>query len=275
MMIDDDRILEGRSIERPQSKIDGLSVCVVAHNEEDNIAAVMGSAAGWVGEIVVLDCESTDRTAEIARGLGATLYEHPNGIPEASKNAAADLAVNEWILMLDADELIPEPLWLEIAATIARNPVENAFRIPRRNFYFGVPLLHGGQYPNHQLRLFRRGLCRYPGVGIHEYPVVDGATGELRNPFDHHPYPTYEVWIRKLDYYTMMGARQLEERNVPITPRTIRRYMITRPLRRWFERLILKKGISDGVPGVLAATSDLFTNILSFGRYWMGKNRQP
>jgi glycosyltransferase involved in cell wall biosynthesis len=252
-----------------KSKIENLTVCIVTHNEEENIATAVGSVAGWAGEIVVVDCESTDRTMEIARELGVALYEHPNGIPEVSKNAAADLATREWVFLLDADEIIPEALWEEIAATIARNPSENGFRTPRRNFYFGVPLMHGGQYPNRQLRLFRRGRGRYPGVGIHEYVMVDGTVGELRNPFDHHPYPTYEVWIKKLDFYTRMGALALEERNVPITSRTIRRNMITRPLRRWFERLIVKKGIRDGVPGVLAAASDLITNIMSFGRYWM------
>ena len=233
----------------------------------------MRSALGWGGEIMVLDCESTDRTAEIARELGAVVYEHPNSVPEANKNAAIDRARNEWIFILDADEVVPEPLWREIAATVARNPVENGFRVPRRNFYFGVPLVHGGQYPNRQIRLFRRERCRYPGVDIHESLIVDGKIGDLQHSFDHHPYPTYDVWIKKLDYYTRMGAWQLEERNVPITSRTIRRYMITRPLRRWFERLSLKKGIRDGVPGVLAATSDLVTHIMSFGRYWMTKNR--
>jgi hypothetical protein len=156
----------------------------------------------------------------------------------------------------------------EIEELLAGTPRENGFKVPRRNFYFGSPLSHGGNYPDRQLRLFRRGRGSYPGVGYHERLIVDGEVGELRHPFDHHPYPTFEVWFQEFDRYTRHGALVLEKEGVPITPAMIRHHMITRPMRRWLERLFLKGGIKDGVPGVLAATFDLMTNVVSFGRYW-------
>ncbi len=246
-----------------------VSVCIVAHNEADNIERAILSAQGWAEEIVVVDCESTDGTGELALRLGANVYQRPNIIPEANKNASFDCATCEWIFSLDADELIPKELWQEIATLIHRAPAENGFKIPRRNFYFGQPLRYGGAFPDRQLRLFRKGLGRYPGKGYHERINVQGATGELQTPFDHHPYPTFEIWLRKFDFYTKYAASVLEQRNVPITSGSIRHHMITRPLRRWFERLFLKRGIKDGVPGVLAASFDLMTNIVGFGRYWM------
>lgn len=251
-----------------------VSVCIVAHNEEATIADAIGSVKGWCGEIIVLDCESSDRTGEIARSLGVIVHNHRNMVPEANKNACVDFATREWIFLLDADEILPDDAKREITELLARNPSEKGFKMPRRNFYFGTPLKHGGAYPNRQLRLFRRGAGRYPGVGYHEHLRIDGAIGELRSAFDHHPYPTFAVWMRKLDYYTIYGAGELEERGVPITPGTIRRHMITRPLRRWIERLFLKRGISDGVPGVVAASSDMITHVMSFARYWVKMKEQ-
>lgn len=250
-----------------------LSVCIVAHNEEDVVGRAVDSVKGWAGQVVVLDCESHDDTSGAAERAGAEVHRGPNGSPEANKNHSFTFARLEWIFILDADELMTDDLKREIEETIARKPSENGFKGPRRNFYFGVPLMHGGKYPDRQLRLFRRGTGRYPAVAMHEIIGIDGAIGTLNTPFDHHPYPTFEVWLRKFDWYTRNEADMLELKGVPITPATIRRYMITTPLRRWIERLYLKRGIRDGVPGVLAATSDLMTKIVSFGRYWERKRR--
>lgn len=246
-----------------------LSVCIVAHNEEAIIAEAIASVTGWASEVVVLDCESTDRTAEIAATRGAVVYPHPNILPEISKNHSFERATMEWVFCLDADELVPEPLWREIAVLISRAPAENGFLIPRRNYYFGAPLAYGGMYPNRQLRLFRRGTGRFPGLGIHERVHIEGGVGELQQPFDHHPYPTFSVWLKKLDFYTGLMARELAERGVPINAGTIRHHMVTRPMRRWLERLFLKRGVRDGVPGVFAACADLITNIISFLKYWL------
>jgi len=251
-----------------------LSVCIVAHNEEDVVARAVASVKGWAGQVVVLDCESGDDTAAAAVRAGAEVHRGPNGSPEANKNASFAFARLEWIFILDADEIMTDELKREIEETVARNPSENGFKGPRRNFYFGVPLMHGGNYPDRQLRLFRRDKGRYAAVAMHEVITIDGDVGMLNSPFDHHPYPTFEVWLRKFDWYTRNEADMLELAGVPITPATIRRYMITTPLRRWLERLYLKGGIKDGVPGVLAATSDLMTKVVSFGRYWERKRKR-
>ena len=248
--------------------IDNLSVCMIAHNEETNLPRALDSVMGRSAQTIVLDCGSVDRTSEVARREGVEVYNVPNDLPELSKNRSFEYADREWILIVDADEIIPEGLWDEIDATIARSPLENGFKIPRRNFYFGAPLMHGGNYPDRQLRLFRRGRGHYRTGVFHEGLSVDGDVGSLASSFDHHPYPTFAEWMRKLDYYTNYGAFVLTQNNVPITSSTIRHHMITRPLRRWLERLFVKRGIRDGVAGVLAATSDFVTHVISFGRYW-------
>lgn len=248
--------------------IESLSVCMIAHNEQNTIRRALDSVSGWAAQTIVLDCGSVDATAQVAREAGVEVYSVANDLPERSKNRSFAYADREWILIVDADEEIPESLWSEIASTLARSPIENGFKIPRRNFYFGSPLMHGGNYPDRQLRLFRRGRGRYLTGAIHESMTIDGTVGSLTMPFDHHPYPTFTEWMRKLDYYTNYGAYVLAQSNVPLSAASIRRHMITRPLRRWIERLFVKRGIRDGVPGVLAATSDFVTHVLSFGKYW-------
>lgn len=242
---------------------------MIARNEGANIGATLDSVDGWAGEVIVIDCESTDDTAAIAERHGASVHRRANNPNlNVNKNASFDLAAGEWILCLDADEIMPEELKREIEELVARNPAENGFKIPRRNFYFGTPLMHGGNYPDKQLRLFRRDKGRFPAVHVHERITIEGTVGDLRNPFDHHPYPTISVWLRKFDFYTSFEASVLESRGAGLDARSARHYMITRPLRRWLERLFLKGGIKDGIPGILAATFDLMNNVVSYGKYW-------
>lgn len=253
--------------------LEALSVCLIAHNEAHQIDRAVASVLGWAGEVIVLDCESTDETARVAEQAGAVVYRGPNRLPEANKNACMSYASREWIFLLDADELMTESLKREIERTIERNPSESAFRIPRLNYYFGAPLRHGGIWPDRQTRLFRRGKGRYPGVDIHETLIVEGTTGSLTGYFEHHPYPTYDAWIDKFNIYTGYEVMRNTERKVPITSRVILRRMVLRPLRRWLKRLFIKQGIRDGVPGVPAATFDLMTQVVGFGRYWIETRR--
>jgi glycosyltransferase involved in cell wall biosynthesis len=249
-------------------RVDRLSVCIIAHDEAANIERTLTSVTGWAGEVIVVDCESTDDTGAIARRMGAAVHRRPNKLPELSKNDCFELASREWILSLDADEVVPDEVRREIESTISRNPIENGFKIPRRNYYFGVPLRHGGGYPDRQLRLFRRGRGRFPTGALHERLRVDGRVGDLTAAFDHFPYPSFDVWRRKFDFYTDVEAAALADRGVPIDRRTIRRHLITRPMRRWLERLFLRGGLRDGPAGILAATFDLMNQVVSFGKYW-------
>lgn len=249
-----------------------ISVCIVAHNEQHNLAIALESVRGWAAELVVVDAGSSDGTAAVATAAGARVLAYPNSpIPESLKNIAIDAATSAWVFLLDPDEAVTTALKDEVSQLIAGNPAQAGFKAPRRNYYFGVPLAHGGNYPDHQLRLFRRGAARFPARGWHERVQVDGPVGQLHNPFDHHPYPDFGTWLTKFDWYTAYEARMLEARGVRITPGAIRRYMITRPMRRWLSRLFVKRGLRDGVPGVLAATFDLMTRVVGFGRYWMQK----
>jgi glycosyltransferase involved in cell wall biosynthesis len=217
----------------------------------------------------VLDCGSTDGTAEIARAHGAQVYraEHTPNL-NVNKNRCIALARQEWVLLLDADEVVGEALAREIRTVVARNPRENGFWIPRRNWYFGHLVRYGGQYPDYQLRLFRRGTLRFPEQHIHEYPLLRGTAGRLREALDHFPYETLSHYLAKMDRDTEFHAQYLLRRYGRAHLGRLLRLVLLRPAWRFLERYLLWQGFRDGFAGFLCAWLDGVNSIVAAAKYW-------
>ena len=163
---------------------------MIAMNEEENLPRTLESVR-WADEIVVVDSGSKDRTLEIAQSFGAKTSYHAFGGHGEQKNVALDLCTSEWILLLDADEVLTPELQNEIRQLLAgENGVEpkfGAYWIPRLNLYFGRWMRHGGFYPDRKLRLFKRGSARLSeGVGPHSTPQFEGPRGRLRHDMLHY-----------------------------------------------------------------------------------------
>ena len=152
-----------------------LSVVIITLNEEANLARTLASVA-WADEIVVLDSGSTDRTREVAESFRAKFFVEPWKGFAAQKNSALEKATGDWILSLDADEEVEPALAEEIRAVLGANPSVAGFRIPRKNFFLGRWIKHGGFYPDPKLRLFRRGAGQFEDRLVHEDMRLDGAT---------------------------------------------------------------------------------------------------
>lgn len=243
-----------------------LGVSMIAHNEERQVAAALASVA-WVDQVVVVDCESTDRTAEIVRGFpNARLFQRLNN-PNLNVNKSFGIAQlsTDWIFYLDPDEIIPAALAEEM-----RNSVESmkyvAFKLPRRNHFFGRWLRFGGQFPDLQLRLFRRGKGVFPNKHVHESLSIDGTTGVLTEPFDHFPYPTINDYIRKMNFYTSFQADFWAKEGKKTGFFDSIRFLFVRPGNRFLRRYFFKDGFRDGWQGYLAALGDAFQIALSFGK---------
>ena len=137
-----------------------LSVVIITLNEEANLARTLASVA-WADEIIVLDSGSTDRTREVAESFRAKFFAEPWKGFAAQKNSALAKATGDWILSLDADEEVEPALAEEIRTVLAANPSVAGFWIPRKNFFLGRWIRHGGFYPDPKLRLFRRGAGKF------------------------------------------------------------------------------------------------------------------
>jgi glycosyltransferase involved in cell wall biosynthesis len=207
--------------------------------------------------VIYVDCGSTDGSAEVARRYTERVFHRPNN-PNLNVNKAYGIgqATTDWVFYLDPDEVVTPELAEEIRAVIAADPPEAAFKLPRRNFFFGAWLRHGGQYPDAQLRLFRRGKAWFPCKHVHERLEVDGPVGTLRSPLEHYTNPTPADAMKKLDFYSTFNARLLAASGRPPTAAMAFRFLCWTPLTRFLRRFLLKGGFRDGWPGLAVALFD-------------------
>jgi glycosyltransferase involved in cell wall biosynthesis len=179
-----------------------LSVAMIAMNEEANLPRTLETVK-WADEIIVVDSGSKDRTIEIAQSFGAKTSYHAFGGHGEQKNVALDLCTMEWVLLLDADEPLTPELQKEIQDLLAGEPRYTAYWIPRLNLILGRWMRHGGFYPDHKLRLFKRGSARLSeGVGPHSTPQHDGPKGKLKHDMLHYAYPNLPIYLEHMNRYS-------------------------------------------------------------------------
>jgi (heptosyl)LPS beta-1,4-glucosyltransferase len=244
-----------------------LGISLIAHNEAAMLGGALESAA-FADEIVLVDCASTDQTGAIARSFPRVrVFDRPNNPNlNVNKTFGFEQLSTDWIFYLDPDERIPVDLARELNTLLGTTP-HDAFRLPRRNFFFGRWLQYGGQYPDRQLRIFRRGKASFPQKHVHESLEITGSIGTLTEPFDHHPYPTLNDYIRKMNFYTSFQASYWAARQTPATVLMTLHQMGVRPGSRFLRRYLFKQGFRDGWQGFVAALGDAFQNVISFGKF--------
>jgi len=229
-----------------------LSVVLITHNEEANLPGTLESVMPLVhdgqGEIVVVDSGSTDRTLEIARAHSAKIFIEPWKGFAAQKNSAMDKASGDWVLQLDADEALEPELTEEIATTLRGQPAVSGYWIPRKNFFLGRWIRHGGFYPDPKLRLVRRGAGRFVEYGAHPTMKVDGSTGRFSHALLHHAYPTLRGYIDHMNSYSSMGAEIAAEKgHSHFSVLNI----VARPFLTFIYNYFFRLGFLDGREGLL------------------------
>lgn len=229
-----------------------LSIAMIAMNEEANLPRTLESVR-WADEIVIVDSGSQDRTIEIAKYFGAKTCYHPIEGHGEQKNVAVDLCTSEWILLLDADEVLTPGLQAEIRELLSGEPKYGAYWIPRRNLYFGRWMRHGGFYPDHKLRLFRRGSARLSeGVGPHSTPQFTGPKGKLRNDMLHYAYPTLGIYLEHMNRYSSEIAKLLQRRGR--ISRSLSAFIwntVLNPAATFIYNYFFRLGFLDGREGLL------------------------
>ncbi len=184
-----------------------LSVVLATYNEETNLGRCLDHVFGFADEIVVVDGSSSDDTVKIAKRYKAKIVVTTNPpIFHINKQKAIDLATGDWILQLDADEVITPELKKEIMAIIKSDPSKNGFWIPRLNYFLGKFLKKGGVYPDYTMRLYRRGKGKLPCKSVHEQAVIEGMVGYLKSPMKHFANPTFGRYIEHFNRYTDLWA---------------------------------------------------------------------
>jgi glycosyltransferase involved in cell wall biosynthesis len=193
-----------------------ISAYIIAFNEAEKIKAAVESVL-WADEVVLVDSNSTDGTAEIAAGLGAQVVQVPFQGFGNLRNRGVEACQFDWIFSLDADERCTREVRDEVLGLLAGEPAHNAYRVPRRNFMMGRWIRGSGWYPNfRQPQLFRKGSMHYLPDSVHEgYEILDGkAIGTLRSAIWQFPFRNLEEVIRKANRYSSLGAQKLARKRV-------------------------------------------------------------
>jgi glycosyltransferase involved in cell wall biosynthesis len=226
-----------------------LSLIVISKNEEAAIARCLRSA-NFADEIVVVDHASTDKTAEIARALGARVRVTPDWPGFGSqKNRALDEATGDWVLSLDADEWVEPALADEIRAAIARADAADGYEIPRRSRFCGKIVRHGDWRGDRVLRLFRRSRGRFSDDRVHERVIVEGRIARLSSPIEHDSITDPADAADKIERYAAAAAAQLAaEGKTSSAAKAV--------LRGWaafFRGYVLRLGFLEGRTGLRVA----------------------
>jgi len=244
-----------------------LSVVIITHNEEPNLARTLKSVQPLVaegkGEIIVVDSGSTDRTVEIAKSFGATVFVEEWKGYAAQKNSAMDKATGDWILSLDADEEVGDTarnfIFLVLSGSHNIGVQCSGFWFSRRNYFLGRWMRHGGFYPDAKLRMFIRGSGRFEDRAVHEDVALiagrrayDGVSFDSNGGRDliHHSYPTLSDYIAHMNRYSSLGAEMVVAKSKGRV-RFSAINIVLRPLATFIYNYFFRLGFLDGREGLL------------------------
>jgi glycosyltransferase involved in cell wall biosynthesis len=224
-----------------------LTVVIVAKNESRNISDCVRSAA-FADAVLVLDSNSTDDTAALARAAGAKVVttDWPGYGPQVARGFG--LADTDWVLSLDADERITPALRDEVLAAI-RSGRHDGYRIPRVSEFCGRFIRHSGWRPDYTLRLGRRALAGFTDHFLHAHMTVAGRIADLGSPLVHFSYPDLHDVLEKLDRYSSGHARDMHARG----RRGSLGKAVLHGLMAFVRTYVLRLGFLDGQHGLMLA----------------------
>ncbi len=250
-----------------------VSVVILTKNEEQNIGKCIKSVA-WCDEIIVVDDNSTDKTIEVAKKHKVTLYSRSLQNDFASqRNFGISKAKGDWILFVDADEIVPDALAYEISHVIQLKNQNlrdySGFYIKREYFIWGKKLKYGETADEWRLRLARKMEGQWVGK-VHERWDVKGLIGRLVNPLLHFPHQTLDEFLREVNFYTDIRAGELNSRGNRVFFWSIFLY----PLGKFVINYLIKRGYMNGVRGLIFAVTMSFHSFLVRGKLWVMSNKR-
>ena len=221
-----------------------VTAIVPAKDEEHNIGDCLESLAWTDRRVVFLDSRTADRTAELAREVGAAVMLGEFEDFAQFHNTAMDRVEAEWIFFVDADERATPDLAAEVREVTDGSHKEVAWAVPRHNYIFRRLTLGAGWYPDYQSRLLLRDRVRWRRP-VHEVIVADGPEGHLQNPLIHYNYDDLADFVARQEKYTNIDAGILFEQG--IRPRSYTPY--SQAVRQFWWRFVTLRGTQDGLHG--------------------------
>ena len=222
-----------------------LTAVIIARNEEAALGACL-DALSWCQEIVVVDSGSVDATSELARSRGARVLDHAWDGYGRQKNFAVRQASNDWVLCIDADEIVSASLRENIQKALTGGQFR-AYELVRRNRFMGAWLRHGEGYPDWILRLFDRRVAQWSEDPVHEKVVTAERVGRIDGELLHNSAESLHVYIEKQNNYTSIQARAMFGRGA----RSGYLKLLFSPIARFVKFYFFRLGFLDGIPGLV------------------------
>ena len=234
-----------------------LSLIVITFNEEHNIARCIQSVP-FADEVLILDSGSTDKTCEIAESIGAKIIKQEWLGFSKQKQKATDLATNNWVLSLDADEALSDQAQDNLKLLL-ENSVFNksAYQLSRKTYHLGRWLRYGGCYPDRQTRLYNKTEARWADKEVHEH-IVAQSLGSIQGDILHWTFKNIEHQVQTINKYSSLRAQEMHRHSKAFSYGKL----LTKPIWRFIENYFLKLGVLDGYAGFEVAVVSSFSYFL-------------
>lgn len=242
-----------------------ISVVVITYNEEQNLERCLESVR-WADEIIVVDSFSTDRTVEIARRYTSIVIQHPYDGDIPQRERGFSYAKSEWLFYIDADEEVTPGLSREIRESINTPGATRGYEIPRKVFILGRWIRHGGWYPDHTTRVFRKDSYRPEFAEVHGGFSVVGEKGRLTQDLNHYTYHSIDQYISKMNDYTSLQVSNKMQNKKRGQISFVK--ILLSPPSHFFRKYVSNKGYKDGMLGFIIAVLGAISTLALYAKVW-------
>jgi glycosyltransferase involved in cell wall biosynthesis len=226
-----------------------LTALLIVKNEEKRIRRCLESVK-WADEIVVVDGYSTDKTIDICNEYNAKIVQHKfDGSFDTDCNLGIESSSSDWIIKLDADEVVTDSLRRDIESVLEDDKGYSAFKFKRKNFFLGHFMKYGGWY-HYSLHFLKKGKARYKGH-IHETLIVDGKIGRLEGDCEHYPFNSLSEFIKRHNRYSGIEAKKILDSQGVLDLKVIMYNLKIKPLKRFWKFYVKKRGFREGIYGFM------------------------
>lgn len=237
-----------------------LSVGLIVNNEERILGKTLDAIKDLADEIIIIDSGSTDSTIEIAKSRGAKVFlEEWKGFGP-QKNSVIEKCSGEWILLIDADEVVSPELKEKIKEIIEKNE-NKVYEINRCSVCFGKELKYGGWSNQYATRLWKKGSVKVSDNLVHEEFLTELPKEKIKEKIYHYTYLTLSDYIARFDRYTTLGAEEYLKRGKKASFFNI----VINPFFKFIRMYILRLGFLDGLEGLIIA---IFSGMYTMTKYF-------
>jgi len=250
-----------------------LSVTLATYNESKNITRCLEAVSDIATEIIIVDGQSQDNTVELIKKFKNAKVISTTNKPmfHINKQMGISACKGDWILQLDADEIVTPELKKEIESYLKKdiNEVEeNGFWIPRKNYFLGTFLKKGGQYPDPTIRFYKNGKAHLPCQNVHEQAEVDGAVGWLKNDLEHYADTSFSLYLLRANRYTTLLAQELQEKKIKINFINFINFYLFKPTWWFLKTFFRHRGYVDGFAGFVFSFYSALRFPIAYTKYY-------